>query len=59
MESKARPSVRVTTLEAHHQHKMKEFGDIKNSLASYEAEMAVLENKLDTIPPCIAMNGGK
>jgi len=49
-ENKARPPTRVTTLEAHHQQKMKEFGDVKQSLATYEEELAILENTLDMMP---------
>jgi len=49
-DSKSRPPVRVTTLEAHHQQKMKEFIDVKKSLASQETELTALEEKLNTMP---------
>ena len=49
-ETKARPIVRATTLEAHHQQKMKEFGEIKQSKTELLAALTEAEEKLDSLP---------
>lgn len=49
-ESKARPIVRASTLEAHHQQKMKGFTEEKQMEKSLESEIAAIEEKLETMP---------
>jgi len=44
----------ATTLEAYHQHKMKEFVSTKQSLTDLEAELADLERRLDDLPESAA-----
>ena len=53
-EAKARPVLRPTTLEAHHQHKMKEFGETKQSVTALTAALNDIENKMDALPPAAA-----
>jgi len=45
-----RPVVRATTLEAHHQQKMKEFSDTKQSLAEMECDLDAVEKRLEDLP---------
>jgi len=48
---RARPTVKATTLEAYHQQKMKEFLDSKQSVASLQAELEAIEDRLQELPP--------
>jgi len=48
--TKGHTHVRATTLEAYHQHKMKEFGAAKKTLVDLEAELVILEEHLGALP---------
>jgi predicted nucleic acid-binding Zn-ribbon protein len=48
-ETKVRPVRSATTLEAHHQQKMKDFVEVKQSLSDLQSELAVIEEKLDNM----------
>ena len=49
-EARAKHVVRATTLEAHHNQKMKEFIDIKHSLSELEATLQTIEHKMEDMP---------
>jgi hypothetical protein len=49
-DTKVKPIVRATTLEAYHQQKMKGFVATKQTLAELEDELTALEEKLDALP---------
>jgi len=49
-ETRSRHANRPTTLEAHHQIKMKEFTESKQNLANLQSTLADLETKIDSIP---------
>jgi len=49
-ESKGKLQARATTLEAHHQNKMKEFTETKHNLANLQSTLSDLEAKIDNMP---------
>jgi len=49
-EPKGRVQARATTLEAHHQNKMKEFTETKQNLANLQSTLSDLEEKIDNMP---------
>lgn len=49
-EPKNRSANKPTTLEAHHQHKMKEFVETKQNLDNLRSNLAALETKIDDMP---------
>ena len=55
-ETRSKPLNRATTLEAHHQQKMKEFVETKHNLANLESTLAELEAKIDDIPDSAMFN---
>ena len=55
-EAKARPVARATTLEAHHQQKMKEFSTTRQTVGELEKALAGLEEKLGDLPPAAAFS---
>lgn len=49
-DSRVRPVIRATTLEAYHQQKMKDFTATTQTLGELQAELANLEEKVDALP---------
>jgi len=49
-DNRVRPVIRATTLEAYHQQKMKDFTATTQTLSSLEAELIILEEKVDNLP---------
>ena len=55
-DSRVRPVIRATTLEAYHQQKMKDFTATTQTLGDLEAELASLEEKVDALPESAAFS---
>ena len=55
-DSRVRPVIRATTLEAYHQQKMKDFTATTQTLGDLEAELAALEEKVDALPESAAFS---
>jgi predicted nucleic acid-binding Zn-ribbon protein len=49
-EPRGKVQARATTLEAHHQNKMKEFVETKHNLANLQSTLSDLEAKIDNMP---------
>jgi len=55
-DARIRPAIRATTLEAYHQHKMKEFVSSRQSINDLKGELTVLEDRLEALPESAAFS---